>query len=92
MLAPLATALALSFTSPTAAPAPRPIVLAENTEGEAKPAHGEAAPAAGAHGHGAAEPSKPRGEASGQNPTGAPNPATPWSGVGGNGVSGTNPR
>lgn len=91
MLAPLAAAALLSVSTPAGAPPARPILLAENTatEGHASPA--EAAAPAGSHGHASGEPSRARGEASGQNPTGAPKAATPWSGVGANGVSGTNP-
>lgn len=90
MLAPLATAAVLAFSSPAAPTTTRPILIAENAATEAQPAHGEATAPAAAHGHAGEKASSPRGSASGQNPTGAPNPATPWSGVGADGVSGTN--
>lgn len=92
MLAPLAAAAALSLVSPIGASPARPILVAENAAGEAQSGHGEATAPAAAHGHAGEKAASPRGSASGQNPTGAPNPATPWSGVGADGVSGPNQR
>lgn len=91
MLAPLATAAVLSFSSPAGAPPARPVVLAQQAATEGHATHAETSAPAGSHGHSAGETSRPRGEASGQNPTGAPKAPNPWNGVGANGVSGTNP-
>ena len=92
MLAPLATAVLLSVASPASAAPARPILLAENAAPEAHPSQAEASAPAATHGEPKGEPSRPRGEASGQNPTGAPKAVNPWNGVGADGVSGMNQR
>ena len=92
MLAPLATAVLLSVTSPANASTARPILLAENSAPEAHPSPAEASATAAPHAKPAGEPSRPRGDASGQNPTGAPKAVNPWNGVGADGVSGMNQR